>query len=52
MVHIFQDEGQEEHSSVCSFGCLWIRKLAKAMTKALKWQKAIFGTIIYENNGN
>jgi len=32
--------------------CLWLRKLAKAMTKALERQNDIFGTFIYENNGN
>jgi len=32
--------------------CLWLRKLAKEMAKALKRQKDIFGTFIYEKNGN
>ena len=31
---------------------LWLRKLAKAMAKALEWQNDIFGTFINENNGN
>jgi len=29
------------HPRGCSFGCLWLRKLAKAMTKALERQKGI-----------
>jgi len=36
----------------CSFGLLWLRKLAKAMDKALERKNGIFGTFIYENNGN
>jgi len=36
----------------CSFGCLWLRKLAKAMAKDLERKNGMFGTFIYENNGN
>ena len=52
MGHIFKVEWWEGHPSGCSFDCLWLRKLAKAMDKALNRQKGIFGTFIYENNGN
>jgi len=31
-------------------GLLWLRKLAKAMAKALERKNGIFGTFIYENN--
>ena len=41
MGHVFQAEWWERHPRGCSFGCLWLRKLAKAMTKALKRQKGI-----------
>jgi len=41
MKHIFQAEWWERHPSGCSFGCLWLRKFAKEMTKALKRQKGI-----------
>ena len=40
------------HPWRCSFGCLWLRKLAKTMVKTLERQNDIFGTYIYENNGN
>ena len=52
MRHIFQAEWWEQHPSGCSFGYLWLRKLAKAMAKALERKNGIFGTTIYENNGN
>ena len=56
MGHLFQVECQEKHPRVCSFGLLWLRKLAKVMekdmAKALERQNGIFGTFIYENNGN
>ena len=39
--HIFETECWERHPRGCSFGCLWLRKLAKAMAKALKRQKGI-----------
>lgn len=32
--------------------CLWLRKLENEMTKALERNNDIFGTFIYENNGN
>jgi len=35
---------------ICDY--LWIRKLAKEIAKALERQNGIFGTFIYENNGN
>ncbi len=52
MEHVFQDEWWERHPRVCSFDCLWLRRLANAMDKALKRKNGIFGTFIYENNGN
>jgi len=52
MGHIFQTEWWAINPRGCSFGCLWIRKLGKAMAKTLKRQNGIFGTFIYENNGN
>ena len=52
MGHIFQVECWAKHLSVCSFGLLWLRKLEKAMAKALQRQNRIFGTFIYGNNGN
>ena len=52
MGHIVQVEWWARHPRGCSFGCLWIRKLAKETAKALKRQNNIFGTFIYENNGN
>ena len=51
MRHIFQDEWQTKHPNGCSFGLLWLGKLAKAMAKALERKRGIFGTFIYENNG-
>jgi len=41
MGHVFQAKWWIGHPSGCSFGCLWIRKLAKEMVKALKRQKGI-----------
>ena len=41
MGHVFQDEWWAGHPSACLFGCLWLRKLEKAMAKALKRQKGI-----------
>ena len=41
MGHVFQAGWLEGNSSVCPFGCLWLRKLAKAMAKALKRKKGI-----------
>ena len=52
MGHLFQAKCWVGHPIMCSFGCLWLRKLAKAMDKALERKNGIFGTIIYENNGN
>jgi len=31
---------------------LWLRKLENAMAKDLERKNGIFGTFIYENNGN
>ena len=47
MGHLFQAECWAKHPGGCSFGCLWLRKLAKAMAKDLKKKNDIFGTIIY-----
>jgi len=33
--HLFEDECWERHPRGCSFDCLWLRKLAKAMAIAL-----------------
>ena len=49
---LFQDECWERHPKGCSFGCLWLSKLEKPMAKALERQNGIFGSYIYENNGN
>jgi len=52
MGHLFQDECWEIHPRGYSFGCLLLKKLEKETAKDLEWQNNIFGTIIYENNGN
>ena len=52
MGHVFQAECWARHPRGCSFGCLWLRKLAKEMANALERKNGIFGTIIYQNNGN
>jgi len=52
MGQLFKDECWAKHPSGCSFGLLWLRKLAKAMSKALERQNGIFGTFINENNEN
>ena len=51
MGNVFQAKWWVGHPRGCSFGCLWLRKLAKAMDKTLERKNDIFGTIIYENNG-
>jgi len=50
--HFFQAECWAKHPSGCSFDLLWLRKLAKAMAKALERKNGIYGTFIYENKGN
>jgi len=50
--HVLQAEWWEKHPSGCSFGLLWLRKLAKEMNKVLERQNGIFGTFVYKNNGN
>ena len=52
MGHLFLAECWAMHARWCSYGCLWVRKLAKAMDKALERENDIFGTFIYKNNGN
>ena len=52
MGHLFQAKCWEKHPRGCSFGLLWIRKLAKAKEKDLERQNDIFGIFIQENNGN
>ena len=52
MGHLFQAECWEKHPSGCSFRLIWLRKLEKEKEKSLKRQNGIFGTFIYENNGN
>ena len=34
-----------------TFDFLWLRKLAKEMSKELETKNGIFGTFIYENKG-
>jgi len=36
MGHLFQAECWARHPRGCSFGCLWLRKLAREKAKALK----------------
>jgi len=52
MGHLFQAKCWARNPRGYSFGCLWLRKLVKALSKALERQKGIFGTFVYENNGN
>ena len=52
MGHLFQAECGEKHPSGCSFRLIWLRKLAKAKENSLERKNGIFGTFIYENNGN
>jgi len=41
MGHVSQAEWWARHPRGCSFGCLWLRKLAKAMFKASKRQTCV-----------
>jgi len=52
MRYLFKDQCWERHPRGCSLHCLWLRKLAEAIAKALESQNGNFGTFIYENNGN
>jgi len=52
MGHLFQAECWEIHPRGCSFGCLWLRKLARENSKTLERKNNILGSIIYKNNGN
>jgi len=52
MRYVYQFECWARHLRGHSFGFLGLRKLAKEMAKALEMQNGIFGTFIYENNGN
>jgi len=52
MGHIFQAKCWETHPSGCSFGLLWLTKLEKEMSKALKRKRGINWNFIYENKGN
>jgi len=53
MGHVFQVECWARHPKGCSFGVLWLSKLAKAMVKALERKNAIFGTYLFIfPNGN
>ena len=52
MGHLFQAECWEKHPSVFSFGLLWLRKMENTKEKALERKYDVFGTFIYENNGN
>jgi len=45
MGQLFQAECWEKHLSECSFGLLWLSKLAKAMVKALKRKVALIGIL-------
>jgi len=42
MGHLFHAERWARYLRGCSFGCLSLTKLAKAMVKALKGKKAFF----------
>ena len=46
MGHVFQAEWWERHPKGCSFGCLWLKKLAKAMAKALIRQRGILAHLV------
>jgi len=52
MGHLFQVECWVRHPRGCLFGCLWLRKLAKAMDKDLERKNEIFRIFVNENNGN
>ena len=52
MGQVFQAEWWEKHPSGRSLSLLWLRKLEKEKAKALERKNDIFGTFIYENNGN
>jgi len=52
MGHLFQVECWARQPKGCSFDFLWLTKLEKEMAKALERKNDIFGTFIYENNGN
>jgi len=43
--HVFQVEWWEKHPSGCSFQLLWLRKLAKAMAKALERKNDILACL-------
>jgi len=45
MGHLFQSECWEKHPSGCSFHLLWLRKIAKAMEKALERHEALIGIL-------
>ena len=45
MGHEFQAKWWEKHHSGCSFGLLWLRKLVKAMEKALERHEALIGIL-------
>ena len=45
MGHVFQDEWWEGQPSGCSFDCLWLRKLAKEIGKALERQNGILAQL-------
>lgn len=48
MGHLFEAECWERHTKGCSFFFSWLRKLKKAMDKALERKNGIIGTFIYE----
>jgi len=45
MGHIFQAKFWVRYPRECSFGCLWLRKFAKAMAKALERNDAFIGIL-------
>jgi len=45
MGHEFQAKWWEKHPSGCSFGLLWLRKLAKAMEKSLERHEEFIGIL-------
>jgi len=44
--HVLQAKRWVRHPRGCSFGFLWLRKLAKTMTKALEMHEALIGILL------
>ena len=52
MGHVFQAEWWEKHPGGCSFGLIWLRKLEKAMAKALERHDVLIGILFMEIKEN